>query len=128
MRSVLRILGYVVGVAAVVIAIAAVAVYMGSNGRVRKSYAVTPRPVAIPSDAVTIARGKYLAETRGCNECHGKDFGGSKVIDDTAMGTLHGPNLTRGKGSRVATFKDEDWVRAIRHGVGPDGRGLFLMP
>ena len=44
------------------------------------------------------------------------------------MGRLHGPNLTRGQGGRVATFTDADWVRAIRHGVGPDGRGLFIMP
>jgi hypothetical protein len=36
--------------------------------------------------------------------------------------------LTKGRGSRTAQFKDEDWVRAIRHGVGPDGKGLFLMP
>jgi cytochrome c553 len=27
-----------------------------------------------------------------------------------------------------ATFRDEDYVRAIRHGVAPDGRALFLMP
>ena len=25
-------------------------------------------------------------------------------------------------------MRDEDWVRAIRHGVGHDGRSLFLMP
>jgi hypothetical protein len=44
------------------------------------------------------------------------------------MGTLHGPNLTRGNGGRVVGFTDQDWVRAIRHGVDPDQRGLFLMP
>jgi cytochrome c553 len=44
------------------------------------------------------------------------------------MGRLYGPNLTRGKGGRVASFNDEDWIRAIRHGVGPDQRGLFIMP
>jgi mono/diheme cytochrome c family protein len=44
------------------------------------------------------------------------------------MGTLHAPNLTKGKGGRIAGFKDEDWIRAIRHGVGPDQRGLFMMP
>lgn len=27
-----------------------------------------------------------------------------------------------------ATNTDDDWVRAIRHGVGHDGRGLLLMP
>ena len=128
MNRFLKFLGY--GAAGfVVIAVAGAAgVYVASNSRLKKSFTVTPAPVALPSDAAALARGKHLAETRGCNDCHGKDFGGNKIIDDGAMGKLHGANLTRGKGGRVAAFKDEDWVRAIRHGVGPDGRGLLLMP
>jgi cytochrome c553 len=39
-----------------------------------------------------------------------------------------GPNLTRGRGGLPADYKDEDYVRAIRHGVARDGRGFFLMP
>jgi mono/diheme cytochrome c family protein len=42
--------------------------------------------------------------------------------------TLAFPNLTPGAGGVGATNTDEDWVRAIRHGVGHDGRGLILMP
>src|SRR5512138_1899929 len=38
------------------------------------------------------------------------------------------PNLTSGAGGIGATNTDEDWVLAIRHGVGHDGRGLILMP
>jgi hypothetical protein len=38
------------------------------------------------------------------------------------------PNLTSGVGGVGATNTDEDWIRAIRHGVGHDGRGLILMP
>lgn len=128
MRRILKFLGYIAGGLVVLIGIAATAAYALSNGRLQKTYVVNPRPVVIPTDAATIARGKHLAETRGCNDCHGKDYAGDQVIKDTAMGTLHGPNLTRGKGGRTATFKDEDWVRAIRHGVGPDQRGLFIMP
>ena len=109
-------------------AIAALGAYLTSNSRLATTYAVTPRAVVIPADAASLARGKHIAETRGCNDCHGKDYAGNKVIEDGAMGVLHGPNLTRGKGSRVAGFKDEDWVRAIRHGVGPDQRGLYIMP
>lgn len=112
----------------VLLGVAAVTVYVASNSRLSRNFAVTPRPVAIASDAATLARGRHLAETRGCNDCHGKDYAGSKVIDDGAMGRLHAPNLTTGKGGRIGSFKDEDWVRAIRHGVGPDRRGLFIMP
>jgi cytochrome c553 len=128
MSRVLKILGYVAGGLVVVAAATATVVVMGSNARLRKTYSVTPRAVAIPTDAMAIAHGKHLAETRGCNDCHGRDYAGNKVIEDGAMGRLHGPNLTRGRGGRVAAFKDEDWVRAIRHGVGPDGLGLFIMP
>lgn len=102
--------------------------YISSNKTLRKTFAVTPRPVVIPTDAAALARGKHIAETRGCAECHGKDFAGAKVIEDGAMGRVYGANLTRGAGSRTGSFKDEDWVRAIRHGVGPDNGALFLMP
>lgn len=99
-----------------------------SQAALGKTYAVKVRPVAIPADAATVARGRHIAETRGCNDCHGRDYAGAKVIEDGAMGRLYGSNLTPGKGSKVAGFTDEDWVRAIRHGVGKDGRGLFIMP
>lgn len=128
MPRILTVLGYTAVGLATVVAGAATFVYISSNAKLKQSFSVTPRPVAILTDATALARGKHLAETRGCNECHGKDYAGDKVIEDGAMGKVYGPNLTRGKGSRTAAFKDEDWVRAIRHGVGPDGRGLFIMP
>lgn len=123
-----KILGRVLGVFVLVAAGAAAAVYFASNAKLKKTFAVTSRPVTLPSDSAAVAHGKHVAETRGCNECHGADYGGAKVIDDPAMGRLFGPNLTQGKGSVVATFRDEDWVRAIRHGVASNGRGLLLMP
>lgn len=127
-NKLLKVAASVLGGLVVVGAVAVTTVVVKSNGEFKKTYAVTPRPVAIPTDAAGIARGKHLAETRGCNDCHGKDYAGAKVIEDGAMGRVFAPNLTPGKGSRVGSFKDEDWVRAIRHGVGPDGHGLFVMP
>jgi len=41
---------------------------------------------------------------------------------------LYGPNLTHGKGGLPAEHRDADFVKALRHGVGVDGRGLYLMP
>jgi hypothetical protein len=43
------------------------------------------------------------------------------------MGRIYGANLASGTGG-LSGYKDEDWVRAIRHGVMRDGRGVFLMP
>jgi cytochrome c553 len=128
MSRLFKILGYGLGVVVVAFAAGATIVTLSSNARLKKSYVVSPRPIAIPTDAAALERGRHLATTRGCNECHGKDFAGNKVIDDGAMGLLHAPNLTLGKGGRMAAYKDDDWVRAIRHGIGPDQHGLFIMP
>ena len=38
------------------------------------------------------------------------------------------PNLTRGKGGVAAAYTMSDWDRAIRHGIGKDGRSLAIMP
>lgn len=124
----LRLLGYTLGVLLVLVGFAVGIVYFVSATKLQKTYAVTPRAVPIPADAAALARGKHIAETRGCIDCHGKDLAGAKVIDDPAMGKLYGPNVTKGKGGRIADYGDDDWVRAIRHGVGRKGRALLLMP
>jgi cytochrome c553 len=38
------------------------------------------------------------------------------------------PNITAGPGSAVSGYSEGDWVRAIRHGVNPQGRALLVMP
>ncbi len=75
-----------------------------------------------------VARGKYLYEARGCVECHGANGAGKTVIDDPMGLFVHGANLTTGKSSAVLHYTERDWVRAIRHGVKPDGRAAFIMP
>ncbi len=128
MKKLLKWLGLAVTGLVGVVLVGAVIVYFLSNAKLARKFVVNVRPVAVPSDAGAIARGKHIAETRGCAECHGKDLGGAVVIDDGAMGHVAGPNITRGTGGLPAGFGDVDIIRAIRHGVTPDGRGLFLMP
>ncbi len=128
MRKLLKIVGWIVGGLVVVIAVLATTVVIRSNAKLKQTFAVTAAPVRIPTDAAAVARGQHIALTRGCFECHGADLAGKTVFDNGAMGRTDAPNLTRGTGGVGATFRDEDYVRAIRHGVAPDGRGLFLMP
>ena len=87
--------------------------------------AIAPRTATLPPP--DLAEGKRLATIRGCLECHGADLGG-QVLAQAPIGDLVPPNLTRGKGSVVAAYTADDWERAIRHGVGPGGRPLILMP
>lgn len=118
------------GVLALVVAVAAAigVVYWQSGTRLKQSFAVTVQPMAVPTEAAAIERGRHIAATRGCMDCHGADLGGAKVVDDPAMGRLYGPNLTHGRGGLAAGYGPADYERAIRHGVTREGRGLFLMP
>ena len=69
-----------------------------------------------------IARGKHLVDARyGCNVCHGASFGGGVMMDAPPIGSLHGPNLTSGKGGVVANYDIADWDHIVRHGIKPDG-------
>jgi len=90
-------------------------------------YDVPVETIVIPTDADSIARGEHVATIHMCQDCHTDNFGGQT---DTAPGllTISIPNLTAGAGGVGGINTDEDWVRAIRHGVGYDGRGLVLMP
>jgi mono/diheme cytochrome c family protein len=74
-----------------------------------------------------LERGKHLVEARfACVECHGRDFGGGKMVDDGAMGQWLGPNLTMGEGSKTRDYKMSDWDRIVRHGVKPDGTPAMM--
>jgi mono/diheme cytochrome c family protein len=86
------------------------------------------REVAIPTpmDASTIARGEYLARTRGCRGCHGPDFGGRVVLDAGPVGRFIAPNITLG--GVLATYDVARFEHAVRHGVNALGRAVLIMP
>ena len=115
------------GFIAAVLVIGAVTVYLVSEGKLRQTYPIPPETLTIPSDSASIERGHHLATAiTKCTECHGEDLGG-QVMDMGPLGALSASNLTSGKGG-VAPKNDGEWVRAIRHGVRPDGRPLVFMP
>lgn len=67
-----------------------------------------------------IERGEHLVGSRyACVECHGQNFGGGVMVDDPAIGTLLGPNIT--SGGKTAKYEVADWDRMVRHGIKPDG-------
>jgi mono/diheme cytochrome c family protein len=78
---------------------------------------------AEPSDE-TIAHGKALVEAGDCSSCHtadpAKPFAGGKRID-TPFGAIYSPNLTPDRDSGIGTWSDQDFYRALRYGVAPDG-------
>jgi hypothetical protein len=61
--------------------------------------------------------------------CHGgPGLGGQLFPIPAFIVSMAAPNLTRGRGGIGATYSPADWDRAIRHGVGKDGRSLIIMP
>jgi mono/diheme cytochrome c family protein len=88
---------------------------------------VVPVPYA-KATPQTLQLGKYLFESRGCSECHGKDGAGRVVVDEPGGVYVRAPDITSARVSMVANYTEADWVRAIRHGIDPGGRALLIMP
>jgi len=123
-RLTVIILGGLVGL----LVVAFVILYSIGTARANKTYNIPITVSPIPSDAAAIQRGEHLAATFSlCQRCHGDDLSGKLDFDVPGLVTIPTPNLTAGSGGVGALYTDEDWVRAIRHGVGRDGRGLMIM-
>ena len=120
----------VMGVVALALLAAALfggAVWMGER-KMQRVVDVRVVPVPYSRDPAALRLGKYLFETRGCGECHGMDGRGRVLIDNPNGLFIRTPSVAPGPGSPVASYSEGDWVRAIRHGVDPKGRPLFIMP
>ncbi len=68
---------------------------------------------------------RIYAVRNGCIDCHGEDLAGVLVMDDPAMGTIYGANITP---FNLKKWSDEEIAQAIRYGVHPTGRSLKFMP
>ena len=129
MLKILMWVGIAAGGLVAVIVIAVVVLFLPGGRRVNKDYDINVAPVVVPNDSGAVARGKHFVESLGmCQECHAENLGGEVLEDDPVFGKLVPSNLTSGKGGIGGTYRDIDYVRAIRHGVGPSGKPLVLMP
>lgn len=96
--------------------------------RLNRTYDIQPRMPLITDDPASVQEGQRIFRYRGCEACHGEDLGGLVYMDNPAIGQVITPNLTSGAGGIGEQRTDLDLVRAIRHGVGPDGKPLLFMP
>ncbi|MEP6492195.1 MAG: c-type cytochrome [bacterium] len=122
-------LGYVIGTLVVLVVVAVSAVYGMSEMRFRRTYSVPSETIAVSEDSAILARGEHIASAiAGCADCHGQGLKGNVMLDAPPLGRLVAPNLTTGDGGLGALLTPEVIERALRHGVGPDGRPLRVMP
>jgi mono/diheme cytochrome c family protein len=84
-------------------------------------------PLSVLADASRIEQGRYLFNTRGCAECHGANGAGKVVVRDGGMYVV-APNITAGFNGVTGAYQAADWVRAVRHGVKPNGNPVLMMP
>lgn len=103
------------------------AVKTQSNSRIDKIWEVDVTMIDINGDSAALINGKHQAAIRGCTECHGQNLGGKVFLEDEDLGTIYASNITSGKGG-LSNYTDEDYLRAIRHGIDQEGKSLFIMP
>jgi mono/diheme cytochrome c family protein len=129
-RKIFKWIGIVLGSLIGLVILAFVVLYVIGTvrwNRLHGKYDVPVETIPIPSDQASIAGGQHILTINMCQHCHLDNLSG-QTAGAPAIVTLSVPNLTSGAGGVGSANTDEDWVRAIRHGVGNDGRGLVLMP
>jgi len=75
-------------------------------------------------------RGQYIAKAGGCVACHTDSnkgavpFAGGRALK-TPFGVFYGPNITPHPEAGIGRWREEDFIRAMRMGVRPDGAHYF---
>lgn len=119
----LRWLGRGLAGIALLLLLAATAIWLVSWREVTRTHVALAERLAAPNAAQLADAGRF-AHTLGCVGCHGEGLTGAQFFDEPGVGTLWAPNLTE-----VATrASDRQLAAAIRQGIGADGRALWIMP
>ena len=81
--------------------------------------------LALASDDL-LEHGRYVFYAAGCISCHTRDqlmAGGRPVV--TPFGTFYPPNVTPQREYGIGAWSKEDFVHALREGLGPQGEHYY---
>ncbi len=84
-------------------------------------------------DFTQVEKGRYLATAADCVACHtiqnnGKPFAGGRAIE-TPFGNIVSPNITPDAETGIGSWTDEQFDKAVRNGIRPNGSRLYpAMP
>lgn len=123
MRKFLRWAGYAIAVLVVLALVAAGAVWiiggqkLAAHGNGHREHLAKPTPQQL-------ADAQRQLRVLRCLDCHGEGLRGDKFFDEPNVATIYAPNLTQ----VAVNATDEQLARAIRQGIGTDGRSLVIMP
>jgi mono/diheme cytochrome c family protein len=85
---------------------------------------------SLSATAEEASQGAYLANAAGCEDCHtdrghgGQPYAGGRALA-TPFGTFYSPNITPDPETGIGRWSDEQFLRALRDGVRPDGANYF---
>jgi mono/diheme cytochrome c family protein len=136
LKRILKILGILVGMLAVLVLILVVYTQLTWDRPVNRA---APQMTA-PSDAQTVARGEYLYKySLNCWDCHGSQ--GSNSPDEPqaggfefdltnvglpgGFGYVYASNITTDPKTGIGAWSDGELVRALREGLDPEGHQVF---
>lgn len=105
-------------------AVAIVAVLLQRQGGLAALQVPMGGDRAVPTDAVALERGKYLAQIGNCRGCHtargGADYAGGRAFP-TPYGTVRSSNLTPDPLHGIGDWSPAEFRHAMRHGVSRNG-------
>jgi len=91
---------------------------------IARHYETPPIDIAASSDPAIIAEGERLAAVAGCSGCHTENLNGKLFAEAPHIFRSVTANIPR----LAPSYSDEDFARAIRHGVKKNGRSVIGMP
>lgn len=85
------------------------------------------------SEQDLVKRGEYLSRAGDCIACHTQEHGGKPYAGGyefpMPMGKIISSNITPSKTFGIGNYSEQDFNRAVREGVAPDGTRLYpAMP
>jgi mono/diheme cytochrome c family protein len=127
MKKIFKWIGIVLGSLVGLILVLAAVFYFIGNSRLNQTYDFPPDDITVPTDAASLARGEHWTKMH-CTGCHGADLGGvTNWFPPGPFGSMDSANLTSGNGGIGQEYtSDEEYVLAIRHGVGPEGKPIYM--
>ena len=123
MAKALRWFGYFIGLVFVLVTLAVAWIWIASSMALGSTHEGVAEKLVQPS-AAQLADGPRQLQVLGCVSCHGEGLRGDLLFSEPNVADLSAPNLTL----IAATASDQQLARAIRQGIGTDGRPLFAMP
>jgi mono/diheme cytochrome c family protein len=116
-------------VAIVVVLIAILALAQVALNRTDGAAGAAPAIAGAPASADVLARGEYLTRAADCVACHtvpesGRPFAGG-VAFKLPIGTLYSSNITADASGGIGSWSDDEFVRAVRDGIGKNGEHLY---